>query len=92
MFPKQLDIDIAFDGFSLAASVPLTPIERAWKALVARNALSRSRDDDPTIGMLRVRVQCVECCAPIFLLTVVDREGVRVRACRQCRAEFPLEA
>lgn len=93
MWPKQLDIDLAFEGFSFAASVPLGFIERSFNGLVERNALSRAQDADPSLRpMLRVRIQCVQCCAPIFLLTVVERDGVQVRACRQCRTEFPLEA
>jgi len=91
MFPKQLDIDVALDGFRLAATVPLTPIEAWWNQLVERNALSRARDEDPSLRpAIRVRVACVECCAPIYFLTLVEQGGEMFRACRKCGAEFSL--
>ena len=93
MFPRQMDINVAIDGFRLAASVPLTPLEQAWNALVQRNALSRARDARPQLNdWVRVRVRCIDpkCWAPIYNLTVVARENGPMRACRKCGSEFPV--
>jgi hypothetical protein len=93
MFPRQLDIDVGIDGFRVAASIPLTPIEEMWNALVARNALARARDADPALRpILRVRVLCVDCHAPIYHLTVIARESGPMRVCRRCGSEFSLAA
>lgn len=91
MIPKQLDIDLEFDSFSVSGSFPLEGLSRAFEGLVRRNAESRARDEDPSLRpYFLVRIQCPFCAAPVFQLTAVERDGERLRACRCCRAEFPV--
>lgn len=92
MFPQRLDVDLAFEAFSVSASIPLAPAERAYRRLAERNAVSRARDEDPSLRpCLKIRVVCPDCSAPIYYLTAYARDGEWLRGCRRCRHEFPVE-
>lgn len=79
-------------GYDLAVNIPVAWLQEMFSGLVARNAESRARDEDPSLLPYRyVRMRCPECGASALSLTAVVRDGELLRACRCCRIEFPVD-
>lgn len=89
MVAEKVNVALKWGGINLSGDFSLSWWERAFCDLVSRNDERRASELDPPA--LVVRVRCPHCGAPIFCLTLVERNGLE-RACRRCRSFFPLGA
>lgn len=89
MLPRQINVSLAFDAFSVDLSVPTAGFVSWFGGLQDRNDASRARDRGEGAEAHQVyRNHCPECFAPATSLTAFDTDEGRIRACMPCGAQF----
>lgn len=88
MLPRNINVGVTFDAFSVEVNIPLDGAGEWFRGLQERNEISRARDRGEHAPSLVYRDVCPGCGAGATALTALDEPEGRVRACVLCGGTF----